>query len=57
MMTQLRNVGASQIEVNALTRYSLTPNVIGIYYNKPVDRDLASMLIENEERYMLSINC
>ncbi|KAA6315757.1 MAG: hypothetical protein EZS28_055369, partial [Streblomastix strix] len=49
MMTQRRNVGASQTEANAFTRHSLTSIVIDIYYNKPVDRDLASMLIENEE--------
>jgi hypothetical protein len=55
MMTRLRTAGATQAEVNAFTRHALTSNVVDIYYNKPIERDLASLLIEDEKRYMKSI--
>jgi hypothetical protein len=55
MMTRLRDAGASQAEVNAFTRHSLTSNVVDAYYYRPVDKDLASLLIINEKMYMNSI--
>ncbi|KAA6404257.1 MAG: hypothetical protein EZS28_000215 [Streblomastix strix] len=55
MMTRLRAVGASQAEVNAFTRHAMTSNVVDNYYNKPVERDLASILIMNEKRLNLNI--
>ncbi|KAA6361372.1 MAG: hypothetical protein EZS28_043101 [Streblomastix strix] len=55
MMTRLRAAGATQAEVNAFTRHAMASNVVDIYYNKPVERDLASKLILNEKRLKLNI--
>ncbi|KAA6372883.1 MAG: hypothetical protein EZS28_031593 [Streblomastix strix] len=52
---RLKAAGATQAEVNTFTRHAMTSNVVDIYYNKPVERDLASMLILNEKRYMNSM--
>ncbi|KAA6357265.1 MAG: hypothetical protein EZS28_047208, partial [Streblomastix strix] len=49
MMTRLRDAGASQAEINAFTRHSLTSNVVDAYYYRPVDKDLASQFIINEK--------
>ncbi|KAA6380259.1 MAG: putative reverse transcriptase [Streblomastix strix] len=50
MTTRLSAAGATQTEVNAFTRHAIASDVVDIYYNKPVERDLASMLILNEKR-------
>ncbi|KAA6394372.1 MAG: hypothetical protein EZS28_010103 [Streblomastix strix] len=50
MMTRLRAAGATQAEVNAFARHAIASNVVDIYYYKPVERDLSSMLILNEKR-------
>ncbi|KAA6379140.1 MAG: hypothetical protein EZS28_025332 [Streblomastix strix] len=51
MMTKLRARGATQAEVNAYTRHSLTSNVVDAYYCRPVERDLGALLLSNEQRY------
>ncbi|KAA6362598.1 MAG: hypothetical protein EZS28_041875, partial [Streblomastix strix] len=50
MMTCLRAAGATQPEVNAFTRHAISSNVVDVYYNKPIERDLSALLIMNEER-------
>ncbi|KAA6360625.1 MAG: hypothetical protein EZS28_043848, partial [Streblomastix strix] len=49
MMTKLRACGATQAEVNAYTRHSLTSNVVDAYYFRPVERDLGALLLSNEQ--------
>ncbi|KAA6380032.1 MAG: hypothetical protein EZS28_024443 [Streblomastix strix] len=45
MMTKLKKYGATQEEVNAFTRHAPGSNVIDVYYNKPVGRDLSTLLL------------
>ncbi|KAA6395487.1 MAG: hypothetical protein EZS28_008986 [Streblomastix strix] len=45
MMSKLRKQGASIEEVNAFTRHAPGSNVVDVYYNKPVGRDLSTLLL------------
>ncbi|KAA6357614.1 MAG: hypothetical protein EZS28_046859 [Streblomastix strix] len=47
MMTKLRKYGATQEEVNAFTRHAPGSNVVDVYYNKPVGRDLSTLLLSD----------
>ncbi|KAA6390137.1 MAG: hypothetical protein EZS28_014340 [Streblomastix strix] len=53
MMTRLRAAGATQAEVNAFARRVIASNAVEIYQNKPIERDLTSMLIVNQKRYLI----
>ncbi|KAA6380690.1 MAG: hypothetical protein EZS28_023779 [Streblomastix strix] len=45
MMTKLRKYGAIYEEVNAFTRHAPGSNVVDVYYNKPIGRDLSTLLL------------
>ncbi|KAA6397703.1 MAG: hypothetical protein EZS28_006775 [Streblomastix strix] len=49
MLTCLRAAGATQPEINAFIRHAISSNVVDVYYNKPIERDLSALLILNEE--------
>ncbi|KAA6365122.1 MAG: hypothetical protein EZS28_039351 [Streblomastix strix] len=54
MITKLRKYGATQERVNAFTRYTPGSNVVDVYYNKPVGRDLSTLLLSGGDfRYPL----
>ncbi|KAA6367582.1 MAG: hypothetical protein EZS28_036891, partial [Streblomastix strix] len=45
MVTKLRKHGAEQEEGNAFTRYAPGSNVVDVYYNKQIVRDLSILLL------------
>ncbi|KAA6355776.1 MAG: hypothetical protein EZS28_048698, partial [Streblomastix strix] len=45
MMTKLRREGATQEEFNVYTRHAPGSNVVDVFYNKPVGRDLSALLL------------
>ncbi|KAA6382450.1 MAG: hypothetical protein EZS28_022022, partial [Streblomastix strix] len=57
MMTKLRACGATQAEVNAYTRHSVTFNVVDAYYFRPVERDLGALLLtfKNDDYIIVTI--
>ncbi|KAA6354204.1 MAG: hypothetical protein EZS28_050269 [Streblomastix strix] len=45
MLTKLRREGIKQEEVNIFTGYAPESNVVNVFYNKPVGRDLSALLL------------
>ncbi|KAA6396656.1 MAG: hypothetical protein EZS28_007820, partial [Streblomastix strix] len=48
VMTKLRQKGASIYEVNAFSRHVLTSTVVDAFYNRPIQRDLGNLLIDQD---------
>jgi hypothetical protein len=48
MMSKLREAGASVEEVNTYTRHAPGSNVVDVYYNKPIGRELSNLLLLGE---------
>ncbi|KAA6354154.1 MAG: hypothetical protein EZS28_050321, partial [Streblomastix strix] len=49
MMTKMRKEGATQEEVNEATRHAPGSNACDIFYNKPVTRDLGTLILKDSE--------
>ncbi|KAA6395309.1 MAG: hypothetical protein EZS28_009159 [Streblomastix strix] len=45
VMIKFKKYGATQEDVNAFKRYAQGSNVVDVYYNKPVERDLSTLLL------------
>ncbi|KAA6388975.1 MAG: hypothetical protein EZS28_015501 [Streblomastix strix] len=49
IMTKMRKQGATQEEVNEATRHAPGSNACDIFYNKPVTRDLGTLILKDSE--------